>query len=153
MVANLSWSRIPPSFPQELLGGPCGVGWHRFLLEDVVAVQICPLDPDNQRLLQKVLINVGVDSFIDANDNDRTLLNVPAHHSQDYLLQSSLGKGRDADAGLHVSHREIHQVAAVVAVDTHIPGGDHFIGKNPDLIRLAVFPLLRSLRHLSFLIS
>jgi hypothetical protein len=129
------------------------VGWHRFLLEDVVAVQICPLDPDNQRLLQKVLINVGVDSFTDANDNDRTLLNVPAHHSQDHLLQSSLGKGRDADAGIHVSNREIHQVAAVVVVDTHILGGDHFIGKNPDLIRLAGFPLLRSLRHLSFLIS
>jgi hypothetical protein len=67
-------------------------------------------------LPQKVLIDVDVDSFTDANLNDRTLLDVPAHHSQAHLLQSSLGKGRDA-AGLHISHREVHQVAAVVVVD------------------------------------
>ncbi len=58
----------------------------------VVATQIRTLDSWNHLLLQKVLINFGVDSFANSNKNDWTLLVVIAHHPPDYLLQRSLGK-------------------------------------------------------------
>jgi hypothetical protein len=42
-------------------------------------------------LPQKVLINVGVDAFASANENDWTLLlAVTAYHSEDHLLEWSL---------------------------------------------------------------
>ncbi len=62
----------------------------RILLEDVIAVRISPLDPGDDMLPQKALINVGVDAFAGANENDRTLLAVAAYDSKDHLLQWSL---------------------------------------------------------------
>ncbi len=62
----------------------------QILLEDVIAVRIRPLDPGDDMLPQKVLINVSVDAFAGTNENDRTLLAVTAHHSKDHLLQWSL---------------------------------------------------------------
>jgi hypothetical protein len=108
---------------------------HPILLEDIVVIRICPLDPGDQMLLQKVLRNINVDSFNDANERDRAFLAVAAH-SQHHLLKSSLGEGRDADTGVHIGHREARQVAGVGAVEGHIPSKDFFIGKNPNLIRL-----------------
>jgi hypothetical protein len=55
------------SFSQELLGGSGSVSLRRILLEDV-AIWIRLLDPGNHMLLQKVLINVGVDLFAGANE-------------------------------------------------------------------------------------
>jgi hypothetical protein len=81
-------------------------------------------------LLQKVLINVGIDLFAGTNENDRTFLAFAAHHSQDHLLQRSLRFGQDADAGVHSGHREVRQVAVVAAIDNHIPSKDFFIGKK-----------------------
>ncbi len=71
-------------------------------------------------LPQKVLINVGIDPFASANENDGTFLAVAAYHPQDHLFQWSIRFGRDADAGVHVGYREVHQVAAVAAVDGHV---------------------------------
>jgi hypothetical protein len=42
------------------------VGQRLILLENVVAIQICPLHPGNHMLPQKVLMNIGIDSFVDA---------------------------------------------------------------------------------------
>jgi hypothetical protein len=64
------------------------------------------------------MINVGVDSFAIANENDGAFLAVAAHHSQDHLHQRSLRFGQDADAGVHVGHREVHQVAVVLAFES-----------------------------------
>jgi hypothetical protein len=87
-------------------------------------------------LQQKVLINVGVDAFTGANKNDQTFLAVAAYHSQGHLLQWSLRFGRGADVRVQVSHKEVHQIAAVAAVDGHVHSKDFFIGKNPDLMRV-----------------
>jgi hypothetical protein len=51
------------------------------------------------------MINICVYLFTSSKENDRTFLAVAAHHSQDHLLQRSIEKGRDADAGVLVSHR------------------------------------------------
>jgi hypothetical protein len=44
-------------------------------------------------------------------------------------------EGRDADAGVHIGQREVHQVAAVVAAEDHVPVKIFCQKKNPDLIR------------------
>jgi hypothetical protein len=93
-------------------------------------------------LPQKVLINVGIDPFAGANENDGALLAIATHHTQDHLLQSSLRFGQDVDAGVLVSRREVRQVAAVAAVDSHLPSEDFFIGKILDLMRLAGLQLV-----------
>jgi hypothetical protein len=72
-------------------------------------------------LPQRVVINISVDSFAIANENDGTFLAVAAHHSQNHLHQRSLRFGQDADAGIHVSHREVHQVAVVLAFESMSP--------------------------------
>jgi hypothetical protein len=67
------------------------VSRRRILLKDIIAVRIHPLDPGDDMLPQKVLINVGVDAFANANENDWTLpLAVTAYHSEDHLLEWSL---------------------------------------------------------------
>jgi hypothetical protein len=104
-------------------------------------------------LPQKVLINVGVDVFTGAIKNYWTLLAVAAYPTQDHLLQWSLGFWRDVDVGIHVGYREVCQVAAVAAVDSHIHSEDLLIRKNPDLARLAGLSLLMSFWRLSFLVS
>jgi hypothetical protein len=49
-------------------------------------------------------------------------------------------KGRDADVGIHIGHKEVCQVAAVVAVDGHMK---IFSSQNPDLtMRLAGLQLV-----------
>jgi hypothetical protein len=53
----------------DTLGGPGGVGQREILLEDIVAIWIHPLDPNDHMLLQKALTNLGVDSFTNANEN------------------------------------------------------------------------------------
>jgi hypothetical protein len=88
-------------------------------------------------LPQRVVINVSIDSVASVNENDGTFLAVAAHHSQDHLHQRSLIFGQDTDAGVHVSHREVHQVVVVSVVESHVPSEDFFIGKNLDLMRLA----------------
>jgi hypothetical protein len=98
-------------FLSRILGGPIGAGRHRILLEDVVAIWIGPLDPEDHLLPQKVLINIGVDSFSNASKNEQTFLVITAQHFQDHLLQTGLREGSDADAGLHVSNREVCQVS------------------------------------------
>ncbi len=75
-------------------------------------------------LPQKLLINVCVDTFAGTNENNGTFLAVTAHHTQGYLLQRSPRFGREVDAGVHVGHREVCQVAAVVAVDSQVPSED-----------------------------
>ncbi len=117
----------------------------QILLEDVVAIQIRPLDPGNHMLLQKVLINYGIDAFTGAKENERTFLAVAAYDPQDHLLQWSLRFGRDADVGVHVGYKEVHQVAAVAAVDSQDYSEDFFIGKNPDLMRMAGLQLVDEL--------
>ncbi len=63
----------------------------RILLKDVIAIWIHPLDPGDDMLPKKVLINVGIDAFAGANENDQTLLlAVAAYHSEDHLLEWSL---------------------------------------------------------------
>jgi hypothetical protein len=108
--------RLDPEFchvvNQIVLGGPGALGWHQILLEDEVVNWMYPLDPGDQILLQKVLINVNVDSFADDDKNDRTLLAITAHHPEDHLLQSTLGEGRDMD---------------VAVVDSNVIGEDLFI--------------------------
>jgi hypothetical protein len=49
-------------------------------MEDVDAVQIDSLDPGENMVPQKVLINVVIDSFTSANENDQTFLAIAAHH-------------------------------------------------------------------------
>ncbi len=132
-------------FPQELLGGTSSVTRCRILLKDIIAVRIHPLDPGDDMLPQKVLINVSVDAFAGANENDRTLLAVTAYHTQDHLLQWSLGFGRDAEVGIHVGYREVRQVEAVVAVDSHVHSEDLLIRKISDLARLAGLQLVHQL--------
>jgi hypothetical protein len=88
-------------------------------------------------LPQKVLIDDGVDPFASANENDGTFLAVAAYYPKDQLLLWSLRFGRDADARVQIVYREVHQVAAVAAVDGHVRSKDFFIRKNPDLMRLA----------------
>jgi hypothetical protein len=61
------------------------------------------------------------------------------------LLQWSLRFGQDADCGVHVGYREVCQVTAVAAVDGHVHSKDFFIGKNPDLVRLAGLQLIDEL--------
>ncbi len=61
------------------------------------------------------------------------------------MLLWSLRFGRDADARVHIVYREVHQVAAVAAVDGHIRSKDFFIRKNPDLMRLAGLQLVDEL--------
>jgi hypothetical protein len=67
-------------FSQELLSGPGSVGRRQILQEDVVAIRICPLEPEDYKLPQKVLINVGVDLFTGTHENDQTFLAIAAHH-------------------------------------------------------------------------
>jgi hypothetical protein len=94
----------------------------RIQLEDVVPSKyICALDPVDPMLPLNVLINLSIDSFADANENSLTLLAVTAHHTQDHLLCRIFGEGRDVDAGIHIGHRGVRQVAAVTAVDSHVP--------------------------------
>jgi hypothetical protein len=62
---------------QEVLGDPRSVDWRQILLVDVVAVWISPLNPGDHMLLQKVLINISVDSLANDNKNDQTLLATP----------------------------------------------------------------------------
>jgi hypothetical protein len=81
----------------------------------------------NLMLPQKVLINVSVDPFAGGNENDGTLLAVAAYNPQDHLFQWSIRFGRDADARVHVGYREVHQVAAVAAVDSHVHSEHFFI--------------------------
>jgi hypothetical protein len=68
------------------------------LLENVLAVGVCPPDPGVNMLDQKVLVNVGIDSFANGKENDGTFPAVAAHHFQYHLLQRSLGVGNDEDA-------------------------------------------------------
>jgi hypothetical protein len=77
------------------------------LLENVLAVGVCPLDPGVNMLDQKVLVNVGVDSFINGNKRDGTFPAVTAHHSQHHLLQRSLGEGNNEDARIPLGPREV----------------------------------------------
>jgi hypothetical protein len=49
-------------------------------MEDVDTIQIDSLDPGKHMLPQKVLINVAIDSFTSANENDQTFLAIAAHH-------------------------------------------------------------------------
>jgi hypothetical protein len=72
-------------------------------------------------LPQKVLINGGIGSFVDAKETNRTHLAVASHRSQHYLFQRGLGEGRDAFAGVHIGHREVRQVAAVGVIDATSP--------------------------------
>ncbi len=72
-------------------------------------------------LPQKILINVSIDFFASANKNDGTFLAAAAFYPQDHLHRRSLGKGRDADAGVHISYREVRQV---ITVAFQVPGED-----------------------------
>ncbi len=53
-------------------------------------------------LPQKVLINVGINAFASANEDNGTFLAIAAHHSENHLLERSLRFGQDANAGVHV---------------------------------------------------
>jgi hypothetical protein len=75
------------------------------------------LDLGDYVLPQKVLINGGIGSFVDAQETNSTFLAVTSHRSQHYLFQKGLGEGRDAFAGVHISHRQVRQVAAVGVID------------------------------------
>jgi hypothetical protein len=103
--------RISPWSPSGTSGGSrdVSVSRHQILLEDVVAVWIHPLDPGNDMLPQKVLINDGIDVFAGSNENNRTFLAVATYHHQDHLLQWSLRFGRDADIRVYVGYREVRK--------------------------------------------
>jgi hypothetical protein len=117
------------------------VGWCLILLEDVVAIRIHPL-PGGQHPPAKGPYKFGVDSFANALKNNQTFLAVTSHHPQDHLLQRILGKDY-ADAGVHVGHRQVCQLAAVVVVDSHIPSENLVIANNPSLMRLAHLQLVK----------
>jgi hypothetical protein len=69
-------------------------------------------------LPQKVLMNGSVDQCV--IKNDQMFLAIAAHHPQGNLLKKT-------DAGVHISHREVRQVAAGAAVDGRVPSDDLFI--------------------------
>jgi hypothetical protein len=85
-------------------------------------------------LPQKVMINIGVDLFTDANENNQSFLTLGAHHSRHHLLQGSLGEG------------EMQMLTVTSRVNI-------CSSKNLDLIMLTSLSLLRNFWHLTFLIS
>ncbi len=95
MVANPPRSRIPLCFLPRTPGQPGGMGLCQILLEDVVAIRIHLLDPEDYILPQKVHINVRANLFADANEqSDISGCCCPLCTAPYCMFQISLGEGK-----------------------------------------------------------
>ncbi len=132
------------------LDGPSGVGQCQILLKDIVAFWICPLDPGDygSHTVWEVpgKSKCGLVYQCQSKRSDTPGCHCPALPATS--ASESLGEERDGDSGVHAGHMEVRQVAAVAANDGHTPIKDFFNVKDPDLIRLEAFILLRSLWYL-----
>ncbi len=83
-----------------------GVGKHQILVEDVVAIPICPLDPGDHMLSEKALVDIDLTHSL-------TPMTIIGHFwpllpttPSTICFRGTLKKGNDVDAWIHVSHRE-----------------------------------------------
>jgi hypothetical protein len=120
MVANPPRSRIPLCFLPRTPGQPGGMGLCQILLEDVVAIWIHLLDPEDYILPEKVHINVRANLFADANEQSDISGCCCPLCAAPYAPDKPWGR-KDTDGWVHVGNREVYQVTAFVVIDGHGP--------------------------------
>ncbi len=133
-------------FSQELLGGPDSICRCQILLEDVVEDVDTSSGPRRPHATTKSLDKHWrlLTCWHQRKLSDPSWSH--CHHPQDHLLQRSLGKWRDADAGVHISHREVSKVACCCSSWQPHPFSSEISGLDeadwPSAVEEFVTPLL-----------